>query len=389
MKRCSVRPYEGKEPYIFISYCHKDRAFVFPIIENLARDGYRVWYDEGIDPGSEWPEIIASHLNNCTVCVAFISENSLNSHNCRREINFALLKNKKFISVILEHVKMSPGMEMQISAYQSIFKYKLSSESEFYAKLYAAETLKDCKGIPDYSITVSRPEDYVVTDDNDMFAETLQSRKTFSDKWFISTEKQISHSETMASSEESVELDCESESVPAEQPENNEIVELHARRSNSNDSTSTSSQSTPLDNASSEDDIVSAPSQDLIETQKIESSQIPLIIQTSKETPLRKTNSFFIIRVKTNEKIRILPGKIIIGRSETRADYQIIGNSTIGRVHASIELRDETCYITDLNSKNKTKINKVFLEPEKEYPLRNGDKIQLSNEVFIFKIVQE
>ena len=64
---------------------------------------------------------------------------------------------------------MSPGMEMQISAYQSIFKYKLSSESEFYAKLYAAETLKDCKGIPNYSITVSRPEDYVVTDDNDMF----------------------------------------------------------------------------------------------------------------------------------------------------------------------------------------------------------------------------
>ena len=56
MRRCSVKPYEGQEAYIFISYCHKDRASVFPIIEQMARDGYRVWYDEGIDPGSEWPE---------------------------------------------------------------------------------------------------------------------------------------------------------------------------------------------------------------------------------------------------------------------------------------------------------------------------------------------
>lgn len=61
MKRCSVRPYEGDENYIFISYCHKDKAKVFPIIEQLAKDGFRVWYDEGIAPGEDWPEVIAAH----------------------------------------------------------------------------------------------------------------------------------------------------------------------------------------------------------------------------------------------------------------------------------------------------------------------------------------
>ena len=48
MRRCSVKPCEGQEAYIFISYCHKDRANVFPIIEQLARDEIR--------PVSRWRE---------------------------------------------------------------------------------------------------------------------------------------------------------------------------------------------------------------------------------------------------------------------------------------------------------------------------------------------
>ena len=185
MRRCSVKPYEGQEAYIFISYCHKDRASVFPIIEQLARDGYRVWYDEGIDPGSEWPEIIASHLNGSAACVAFITENAVNSHNCKREINFALLKKKPFISVILEPVQMSMGMEMQLAATQAIFKYTLESEKEFYKKLYAARMLESSMGLPDAQIEVSRPEDYVAEEES-LFEETREPRDSFSDKWFRS-----------------------------------------------------------------------------------------------------------------------------------------------------------------------------------------------------------
>ena len=185
MRRCSVKPYEGQEAYIFISYCHKDRASVFPIIEQMARDGYRVWYDEGIDPGSEWPEIIASHLNGSAACVAFITENAVNSHNCKREINFALLKKKPFISVILEPVQMSMGMEMQLAATQAIFKYTLESEKEFYKKLYAARMLESSMGLPDAQIEVSRPEDYE-TEEESLFEERREPRDSFSDKWFRS-----------------------------------------------------------------------------------------------------------------------------------------------------------------------------------------------------------
>ncbi|MCM1025028.1 MAG: TIR domain-containing protein [Roseburia sp.] len=148
MVRCSLEPYEGKEKYIFISYAHKDNDRVYPIIEKLAGMGYRIWYDEGIDPGSEWPETIAEHLNNCEVCIAFLSENYLNSHNCRREINFALRKKKSFITIVLEPVELSLGMEMQLSATQSVSKYTFPDDEAFYAKVCTAKFLSVCMAQP-------------------------------------------------------------------------------------------------------------------------------------------------------------------------------------------------------------------------------------------------
>lgn len=183
MKRCNAAPYRGADEHIFVSYCHRDRIAVFPVIERLARDGYRVWYDEGIDPGSDWPEIIAEHLNGCAACIAFVSENSLNSHNCRREINFALLKKKPFLSVFIEQVKLSPGMELQLSSAQSVFRYALT-DGEFFKKLYSAEILNGCKGAPDPSIAVSSPEEFA--DGEELFSEAEERRGSFSDKWFIS-----------------------------------------------------------------------------------------------------------------------------------------------------------------------------------------------------------
>lgn len=91
-----------------------------------------MWYDEGIDLSFEWSDIIASHLSESAIRMAFISENSVNSHNCRREINFSLLKDKPFVSIVLEDVQLSLGMEMKLSASQSIFKYKIPSEHEFF-----------------------------------------------------------------------------------------------------------------------------------------------------------------------------------------------------------------------------------------------------------------
>ena len=134
-------PYEGNEKYIFISYAHKDSEIVLPIISNMISKGYRVWYDDGISPGTEWPEVIATHLNDCEVCIAFLSNSYVDSFNCKREIDFAIRKRKQLLSDFLEDTNLPLGVEMQISTTQSVEYYKISKEL-FFEKLYASDFMK-------------------------------------------------------------------------------------------------------------------------------------------------------------------------------------------------------------------------------------------------------
>ena len=89
--------YEGKEPYIFVSYAHRDSTAVFEVLTELQKRGYRLWYDDGIAPGSEWPEDIAQHLDAAAMVISFVTPNSMKSQNCRREINFSLTREKSFL----------------------------------------------------------------------------------------------------------------------------------------------------------------------------------------------------------------------------------------------------------------------------------------------------
>ncbi len=137
-------PYEGKDNYLFISYCHKNDERVYSLIEELANRGFRIWYDTGIEPGDEWPEVIATHLSECSACIAFMSEASMSSHNCRREINYAIVKQKPLIVVFIENAKLTYAMEMQLSTTQAIKAYD-STDSEVINQLVDLSLIKTCK----------------------------------------------------------------------------------------------------------------------------------------------------------------------------------------------------------------------------------------------------
>ena len=64
-------------PYVFVSYSHQDSKEVHEIIKELYSAGYNVWFDEGIDPGTEWDEFIASSVKESSFFIAFLSKNYL------------------------------------------------------------------------------------------------------------------------------------------------------------------------------------------------------------------------------------------------------------------------------------------------------------------------
>ena len=161
--KCYVKPYEGNEDFLFFSYCHDDAAVVYPIIERLSLEGFRVWYDDGIHPGDDWPEVIAEHLTRAKVCVAAISPKSAESHNCKNELSYAVGNNKPFLSVILYDFRMTPGMKLQLSSSRFLRKFDLP-EDGFYAELTASPVLSACRdaGIRATADTLARWREHVL-----------------------------------------------------------------------------------------------------------------------------------------------------------------------------------------------------------------------------------
>ena len=143
--RTPEKPYTGNEPYVFISYAHKDKDEVFDIISRLQQEGCRVWYDEGIDPGTEWDEYIAGHIADCGCVISFISGNYINSNNCKDEINFARDLDKPRMLVYLEKTSLPLGMSMRLGRLQAIHAYTYDDRADFFRKLNEAAILDPCR----------------------------------------------------------------------------------------------------------------------------------------------------------------------------------------------------------------------------------------------------
>lgn len=161
MLRCNVSPYEGKEPYLFISYRHneEDQSIVYPILEKLENKGFRLWFDRGIEATSEWPAVVSSHLVQASACLFFVSSNFSLSQNCRDEIYLAKNKNIARIFIFLQNnVQLDPELELGLVRQQQLFleNYRNTDELLDYLKndkqlqccLKNGKQLQGCPAVP-------------------------------------------------------------------------------------------------------------------------------------------------------------------------------------------------------------------------------------------------
>ena len=138
--------YKGDQPYVFISYAHKDSDTVLPIVDRLQKDGYRVWYDEGIVPGSNWDVYISEHLDRSSIVLCFISKAYIKSHNCKDELALSRAKGKPMNIVYVEDVQLTPGLKMRYGRIQALF-LKQMSEEDFFKNLYRADAMTVSKEV--------------------------------------------------------------------------------------------------------------------------------------------------------------------------------------------------------------------------------------------------
>lgn len=112
--------YDGEEPYLFVSYSHKDKAIVESVIRLLQRQACNIWYDPGITPGESWNDDIAKHLKSAKCFLVFLSGNSICSEYVLDEIYYAKKAKINTIPCYIENIELPDELDLSIGRIQAI-----------------------------------------------------------------------------------------------------------------------------------------------------------------------------------------------------------------------------------------------------------------------------
>jgi formylglycine-generating enzyme required for sulfatase activity len=117
--------------YIFISYSHKDKAYVHRLQQGLQHEGFEVWIDDRIDYGTEWPKVIQKRLDECDAFIVVVSENAYASKWVQNEVARAARKKKTVFPLLLQG---DPWLSVEATQYFDVTNGSLPDE-KFYQRL--------------------------------------------------------------------------------------------------------------------------------------------------------------------------------------------------------------------------------------------------------------
>jgi tetratricopeptide (TPR) repeat protein len=116
--------YSGDDPYVFVCYAHKDSAIVYADLVHLRDNGVNIWYDEGIPAGTAWRGEIAGAIKGAQKFIYYVSEASLKSSHCLREVDYALSQELEIIPVYLETCVLPTELEFGLNRVQALFRHQ-------------------------------------------------------------------------------------------------------------------------------------------------------------------------------------------------------------------------------------------------------------------------
>lgn len=102
------------EPSVFFSYAHADESIAHGLIEKLKELGLRVWIaNEELRAGDDTFERISRALSEARLFVALVSNYSIQSEWCKKELSMALAKSVgqrqfRVLPLVMDDVKESP-----------------------------------------------------------------------------------------------------------------------------------------------------------------------------------------------------------------------------------------------------------------------------------------
>ena len=107
--------YTGKEPYLFVSYSHRDCDRVYPILDALYDHKYRLWYDESCENGNDFRDELRHRIERCEAVLLFVSKSSMASPFCGMEIIVARENGKRLYPIYLDDSAVPPAFQILLA----------------------------------------------------------------------------------------------------------------------------------------------------------------------------------------------------------------------------------------------------------------------------------
>lgn len=107
--------YTGGEPYLFVSYSHRDTEQVYPILDALYDRKYRIWYDESCENGNDFRDELRDRIYGCEAVLLFVSASSMASPFCGMEIIVAREYGKRLYPIYLDDAVVPPAFELLLA----------------------------------------------------------------------------------------------------------------------------------------------------------------------------------------------------------------------------------------------------------------------------------
>ena len=110
-----------------------------------------------------------------------------------------------------------------------------------------------------------------------------------------------------------------------------------------------------------------------------------VLTQNGETTLLSSTAVAYLVKKSTGTQITINRDYFTIGKKRGTVDYCITGNTSVSRIHASIENKGGVYFISDQNTTNGTYVNGNKVHPGQSVQLATGDIVKLADEEFTFQ----
>lgn len=95
---------------IFITYSRSDQQQATSLVKDLEELGHDIWFDQELSGGQSWWDNILSKIRDCDVYIFAITQQSLDSTACKRELKYAEALHKNSLPVLFK-----PGISVAMA----------------------------------------------------------------------------------------------------------------------------------------------------------------------------------------------------------------------------------------------------------------------------------